>query len=448
MEPQVRFCTSADGTSIAYATLGEGPPLVDVASWPTTIEGDWEQPEGRGFLEGLAEGRMLVLPMQRGGGASQRDVEDVSLEVQLADLTAVIDTIKLERFDLMAQEAGTPLAIAYAADHPDQVARLVLWAPFVHGTDFVGPEAGRSFVELVRANWPLARRALADLAFPNGPLEWQRWMSNVLRDGVSNAVVAKQIEFSMSLDVRAFASRVEAPTLVLYRRLQRNIPIAASRAVAALIPDARVVTLEGDVGVPQFQPEQLLKPIREFLDEGRELPAGESALPSGMTAILFLDIADSTALTTKLGDAAYREKERELDGKLRAAITDTGGTPVEGKVLGDGVMAVFTSARQAIDAAQRCRDLGSEASLPLHLGIHAGDVVREVDSDGRANVHGGAVQVASRVQGVAAPGEILVSATVRDLARTSAGVEFEDRGEHELKGIGEPQRLFAVLEQS
>ncbi len=97
------------------------------------------------------------------------------------------------------------------------------------------------------------------------------------------------------------------------------------------------------------------------------------------------------------------------------------------------------AARLAIDAAQRCRDLGNEAGLPLHLGIHAGDVVREGN-----NVHGGAVQVAARVQGVAAPGEILVSDIVRGLARTSAGVEFEDRGEHELKGIAEPQRLFAV----
>ena len=112
-------------------------------------------------------------------------------------------------------------------------------------------------------------------------------------------------------------------------------------------------------------------------------------------------------------------------------------------MLGDGVMAVFTSARQAIDAAQRCRDIGNDAGLPLHLGIHAGDVVREGNTG-----HGGAVQVASRVQSAADPGEVLVSATVRDLARTSADVQFEDRGDHELKGIPEPQRLFAVREQS
>jgi len=442
MEPQVRFCTSADGTSIAYATLGEGPPLVDVMPWPHDMEVDWERPEGRTFMEGLAEGRMLVRPMRRGVGASQRDVEDVSLEAQLADLSAVIDSLKLERFDLMGREDGGALCVAYAADQPERVARLVLWAPFVFGTDFVGPEAGRSFVELVRTNWPLARRAMADLAFPNGPLEWQRWVSSYFREALSNEVAAKYLEFSMSLDVRPFASRVRAPTLVLHRHLQRNIPIAAIRTAAALIPEARLVALEGDVGLPYFDPEQALKPIREFLDEGRAAPAGASALPEGMTAILFLDIADSTALTTKLGDAAYREQERALDASLRAAITEAGGTPVEGKVLGDGVMAVFTSARQAIDAAQHCRDLGNDAGLPLHLGIHAGDVVREGN-----NVHGGAVQVASRVQSAAAPGEILVSATVRDLARTSAGVTFEDRGEHELRGIADAQRLFAVKEQ-
>ena len=160
-----------------------------------------------------------------------------------------------------------------------------------------------------------------------------------------------------------------------------------------------------------------------------------------MTAILFLDIAGSTALTTELGDAAYRTRERELDAALRKAIAEVGGTTVEGKVLGDGVMAVFASASQAIVAALRCRDCGDVAELSLHLGIHAGDVVREGN-----NVHGGAVQLASRVQAVAAPGEILVSDIVRGLARTSADVSFEDRGEYVLKGIAEPQRLFAVTD--
>ena len=116
---------------------------------------------------------------------------------------------------------------------------------------------------------------------------------------------------------------------------------------------------------------------------------------------------------------------------------------MEGKLLGDGVLAVFTSARQAIESALRCGAAGESAGLPLHLGIHAGDVIREGN-----NVYGGAVKIASRISGLSAPGEVLISDTVRGLARTSAGVRFEDQGERELKGVGEPVRVWAVREQS
>jgi class 3 adenylate cyclase len=107
--------------------------------------------------------------------------------------------------------------------------------------------------------------------------------------------------------------------------------------------------------------------------------------------------------------------------------------------LGDGVLAVFTSAREAIASAQACASAGESCGLPLHLGLHAGDVIRE-----EGNVYGGAVNIASRISGEAAPGEVLVSQTVRDLARTSAGVSFGDKGERELKGVSEPVRVWAV----
>jgi class 3 adenylate cyclase len=161
-----------------------------------------------------------------------------------------------------------------------------------------------------------------------------------------------------------------------------------------------------------------------------------------MAVILFADIAQSTALTEQLGDAAFRAKARELDTSLRSVIKESGGTPVEGKVLGDGVLAVFTSARQAIECALRCNAAGEPLGLQLHLGIHAGDVIREGD-----NVYGGAVNIAARIAGASAPGEVLVSDTVRGLARTSAGVAFDDRGETSLKGVADPQRLFAVQPQ-
>ena len=134
-----------------------------------------------------------------------------------------------------------------------------------------------------------------------------------------------------------------------------------------------------------------------------------------------------------------------MRSQIREVIRGRSGTPIEGKLLGDGVLATFASAKDAIDGAVEIARSGDGASLPLHVGLHAGDVIREVDPDGRGNVFGGAVNIASRISALAAPGEVLVSQTVRDLARTSAGVTFEDRGEQELKGVSEPVRVFAVV---
>ena len=163
--------------------------------------------------------------------------------------------------------------------------------------------------------------------------------------------------------------------------------------------------------------------------------------PAGTAIILFADIADSTALTERMGDAQFRRKTRELDTALRSIIRERAGTPIEGRLVGDGLMAVFVSAQAAIETALRCRLAGDDTGLRLHLGLHAGDVIREAN-----NVYGGAVNIAARVAGASGPGEVLVSDTVRGLARTSATASFEDRGEHVLKGVTDPQRLWAVRE--
>ncbi|KRT66015.1 MAG: hypothetical protein A2Z36_01680 [Chloroflexi bacterium RBG_19FT_COMBO_48_23] len=182
--------------------------------------------------------------------------------------------------------------------------------------------------------------------------------------------------------------------------------------------------------------------LRELI--GAELGAEaeseeEIKLPEGTVTILFADIANSTLLTEQLGDAAFRAHARQLDASLRAIISQIGGRIVEGKLLGDGVMAIFTSARQAIECAIRCNSAAEGTELRLHIGIHAGDVIRE-----GKNVFGGAVNIAARIAASSVPGEILISDTVRSLARTSTNVTFEDRGDHILKGIADPQRLFAI----
>lgn len=155
--------------------------------------------------------------------------------------------------------------------------------------------------------------------------------------------------------------------------------------------------------------------------------------------ILFADIVDSMPHTERLGDAGFRERARELDALLRTQVRENRGSTIEGKLVGDGVLAIFPSARSAITCALQCGALSESVGLELHLGIHAGDVIRE-----GSNIYGGAVNIASRISGATKAGEILVSDTLRGLARTSAGVVFEDRGDYTLKGIDEPMRLFTV----
>ena len=442
MEPQVRFCTSADGTRIAYTTYGEPGlhPVLHVHIWSIPYLGD--SPEERAYYDWLASDRQAVRFDRRGTGASQREINDVSLDAQIADLAAVVDDAGFKTFDLVGFVDGAAVAAGYAARHPERVSRLVLSDAYSRGEEIARPEQTHSIVTLIRGNWPLARRALAGLFHPDGSIETQRQFSSMLHRAVSAETAAQYIAYQNNLDVRMELAEVQTPTLVLNRLWAGMDWSAAAVSLAALIPGARLVTLEDRSGLA------LARVLRKFLDE---TPAGERAatLPSGTAVILFADIADSTALTERLGDAAFRDKARELDEALRRAITSNGGTAIDGKLLGDGVLATFGAAREAIACAmaiQRMAGSGvkGQGSSPderllLHVGIHAGDVIREAN-----NVYGGAVNIASRVAGEAAAGETLVSATVRELARTSAGVSFDDRGERELKGVGEPVRVWAV----
>jgi class 3 adenylate cyclase len=442
MEQQTRFCTSADGTRIAYATVGEGPglPILYVRPWPACLEKDWEKPEGRAHIEGMAEGGMLVVYDRRGVGLSQREVDEISLERQLADLTAVVDSLGLERFHLLGHEDGGALAVVYAAQHPERVSRLVLWAPVVYGADAARPEQYRSLAQLIQENWGLARREISRLAFPEGPIEWQRWLSAYLREAASSEVAARHIEWFAGLDVRSLAGQVRAPTLVLHRRGQRTVPVAASRGAAALIPDARLVVLEGTASFPYFDAAQAVAAVRPFLDEGRE-PAPATA--TDVQTILFTDITSSTALTQRLGDAKAQELVRAHNAIVREALAAHGGREI--KHTGDGIMASFNTPSRALDCAvavQRAvaAHAGAQPDLPLgvHVGLNAGEPVAE-----EGDIFGTAVQLARRICDQAAGGEILASNVVRELA-AGKGFLFADRGDVALRGFEDPVRLYEV----
>ena len=437
MEPQIRYVRSADGTTIAVATMGSGPPLVlarGIGHW-TGMEGDMADTRRAAAFEELSTQRTLVRYDPRGAGLSQRDVDDVTLAAHIADLRAVIESLKTKSVGLWAVGPSVAPAISYAADHPDRVSRLVLVNPTTTGRERRVSDRRRMLAAVLEYDPDLWRRfvLLMDLGWEEGARVYKTLGSNV----TSNEMLLRQGLELRTWDSSGELGRIGCPVLVIHVPTpDAGNTLNAAREVAAEIPDARFRPLEWDLTTMSAQEAQA---VQDFLDED-EAPAGEVPTPTPGTAIiLFADIVDSTALTERMGDAAFRAKARDLDDALRTIIRDNGGVAIDGKLLGDGVLATFPAASQAIAAALATNGAADTSGLALHVGIHAGDVIRE-----SSNVFGGAVNIASRISGLSAPGEVLVSDVVRSLARTSAGVTFEDRGEHALKGIAEPQRIYAV----
>jgi len=432
MEPQIQYAKTSDGVSIAYAMAGEGRPLINMQppgfthaelGWDLFAE-IWQPMLGKKYR--------AVTYDSRGSGLSDRSAVDFSMEAMIRDLEAVVERSGFESFVLASWATAVPIAVTYAVAHPERVSHLILIDGFATFSDFAQSPVYKAGVPLLDADWVIFTETFAQVLWTWADPEVRLQYAEFMRACCEPEAMRAAWKSWESRDVTALLSSVAAPTLIVHNKNNRFFPVDAGQRLAAAVPNARLTLIDDMTyaAVPNL--------IDAFVGEGQQR---EPALPSGMTAILFADIVDSTALTERLGDAGFRAKARDLDGSLRGIIRDSGGTPIEGKLLGDGVLAVFTSARQAIEAALGCGRSGDDAGLPLHLGLHAGDVIREEN-----NVYGGAVNIASRISGLSAPGEVLVSETVRSLARTSAGVRFEDRGQQVLKGVGEAVRVWAVVE--
>ena len=441
MEPEIRYTTAADGVSIAYYTMGEGHPLVVTSSvlWShLRLQPFWEYHRSRSG-QGLGRGLQVVRYDARGTGLSDRHPLDFSMDARLRDLEAVVERLKLTRFAVFGWRNAAPAAIAYAARHPECVSHLVLVQGYARGRD--QREISRDWESLrdsADERWDRYTLTMANVSYGFSDSEAARKLASLFREAMTPEAVRAFYAAQEAIDVTPLLLRVAVPTLVMHRPGSGNpAGLEWSREIASKIPDARFVTTtaQGDLAWTDEQ----TRIVEDFLGVNQAAITVAPHTASATAVILFTDIVDSTVLTERLGDAAFRDASRALDEQLRTAIRDAGGTPIDGKVLGDGVMATFLSASQAIAAALRCNEVSARSELQLHLGIHAGDVIREPD-----NVYGGAVNIASRICGLSAPGEILVSATVRELARTSAGVVFDDRGDQEMKGVGDAVRVFAV----
>ena len=253
MHQEIRFCRAPDGARLAYALVGEGPPLVKAANWMTHLDYDWESPVWAHWLRGLARHRRLIRYDQRGCGLSDWDVEDFSLDAWLADLAAVVDAAGVERFPLLGLSRGALTAIAYAAQHPERVSRLILLGASAQGrmlrarTDD-DRRSAEVMIELARLGWgaddPAFRQVFAMQFIPDGTAEdWQAF-NDLHRRTTSPENAARLMEAFGRTDVTELCARVRVPTLIIHARGDLRVPFDAARELASLIPDGRLVPLD------------------------------------------------------------------------------------------------------------------------------------------------------------------------------------------------------------
>jgi pimeloyl-ACP methyl ester carboxylesterase/DNA-binding CsgD family transcriptional regulator len=278
----IRFCTSRDGVRIAFAATGHGSPLLKAAHWLTHIEFDWTSPVWQHWIREFSRYRTLVRYDERGCGLSDWDAADLSFESWVSDLETVADAAGLQKFALYGQSQGGPVAIAYAARHPDRVTHLILYGTFARGRNLWAKSAAEieeneMAIRLAQMGWdrenPAFREIFASMFLPNGPLEQRRSFTDMMRLSSSGPIAARLMREFTVIDVRALAPQVRCPTLVVHPRKDVRIPFEEGRLVAGLIPGARFVPLEsGNHILLEDEPAwaSFTAEVQAFLSGGKE----------------------------------------------------------------------------------------------------------------------------------------------------------------------------------
>ena len=436
---EVRFARSGD-VDVAYRVVGTGPSdLVYVQGAYTHLEVGWELPQYRRYCERLAEFTRLVLFDKRGMGMSDRVPGATTLEVRMDDIRAIMDAVGSEHAAIMGESEGGPLAMLFAAAHPERTTALVLQGAEVRerrDDDWPWGEGAEAELEEYLAALPetwgkgLGFQRLLPSA---GDVEWGReWLGRLQRHAATPAAWGAFARMAFEIDVRHIVPAVSVPTLIVHAVEDQVCHVENARFLARTIPGARYVELPGGDHVPWFDPEPTLAEIREFLTGRREAASRDRVLAT----VLFTDLVGSTERAAELGDRRWRDLLEQHHATIRRELDRYDGRELD--TAGDGFFATFDGPARAI----RCAGAIVAAVRPLGLRVRAGLHTGEVELvDGK--VAGIAVNIGARVAARAEPGEVLVSGTVRDLVAGS-GLEFEDRGTAPLKGIPGEWRLFAV----
>jgi pimeloyl-ACP methyl ester carboxylesterase len=437
MAPETRYARSGQ-VHIAYQVVGDGPiDLIWVPSWISNIDHYWEEPAISRYFNRLASFSRLILFDRRGTGLSDPLPRAATLEEQMDDVVAVMKAAGSEQAALFAQLDGGAMAALFAATHPERTRALVLyeaqprmaWAPDYDWA--LRPEDRQA---LLAQEWGDGSRiiALAPSAASNSRL--RHWFARLERAAASPSTAANFLMMNAQVDVRAVLPTIQAPTLVLHRAQDTFVDIRHSRYMAEHIPGARFIELPGAEAITfGVEDDRLLEEVEEFLTGARRPPATERVLAT----VMFSDIVDSTSRAAELGDRRWRALLEAVRTATGSELQRFRGRPI--KTMGDGFLATFDGPARAIDCAVAIRDMArSQFGLDIRSGLHTG----EVEVMGQ-DVGGIAVHIGARIMACAEPAEVVVSGTVKDLV-VGSGLEFQDRGERELRGVPGSWRLFAV----
>ena len=277
-----RFCRLADGPQqVAYASMGEGPPLVMLPGWLCHLEESWAHPAAASARSKLAARHRFLWYDRLGCGLSDRDGFEPSLENDVAQLEAVLDDAGIERANLIGYSFGAPPAAVFAARHPERVDRLVFTSAFSHGLA-LGTRAQYAAVRsLVEASWAMGSRAMATMLLPNGGSEDLRWFDRFQRRATSASMAVRLLHHTEHIDVRDVLPEIRVPTLVLHDRRDVAVPLAAGEEIATMVPGARLLVFEGNEHDPFIRDAGgVVEAIIDFID-GRDptTPRSPSRLP-------------------------------------------------------------------------------------------------------------------------------------------------------------------------
>lgn len=425
--PQTRYAKSSDSAHIAYQVVGEGKlDVVFVPGFVSNLEHHWEDAGFSHLLSRLAAFSRLILFDKRGTGLSDRVPVDhlPSLEQRMDDVRAVMDAAGSRRAALLGGSEGGPMAMLFAATYPARTQALLLYGAYAHFFTWVmPPERLEAFIRIAEDAWGTGATLKNFAPGMVGNERFTRWWARFERMGADPAAAVALARMNSQIDVRHVLPSIRVPTLVLHRRDDPRISFAGGRYLAEHIVGAKFVELSGsDHPIWIGDTDRIVDEIEEFLT-GTHTPPPE--LDRVLTTVLSAALAEGSTGAVKLGDHAWCELLSRHRAAVAEAIQDHRGRTVDGVRADGSVVATFDGPARAVRCAFAIRDLAHGHGVASRAGIHTGEVETTRDGQDRPRVGGFALHLAEQIAGEAKPGEILASATVRDLVAGS-GLEFRD----------------------